>query len=384
MAPKPLGVGIIGGSPDRGWAVDAHIPALDALGELYKLTAVATSRPESAKAAEQKFGVKAYSDHRELVADPEVDVVVVSVKVPEHFKLVSSALESGKRVICEWPLGNGAAEAAKLAEEAAKRGIPNLVGLQARSAPAFNYIRDLIREGFVGEIMSTSVIGSGNFPAEASVPSFYSYLLDRKNGATTLTIPFSHFTDAMQYALGREFVEVSANLAVRRPKVPVVGGGELEATAHDQISVSGVLEGGAPATVAFKFYRSPGANFLWEINGTKGDLSITGPSGHVQMFDVEIKGSQHGKALEAMPVPEKFHWVPAGVPKGSPFNVAQAYVQVADDWAGKEVAGRSPAPTFADAVKQHRFVEAIEAAAETGIKHVRGSDGLWKPAAAKI
>ena len=46
---------------------------------------------------------------------PEVDLVVVTVKVPHHRELVPSALEAGKHVYCEWPLGNGLAEARKLA-----------------------------------------------------------------------------------------------------------------------------------------------------------------------------------------------------------------------------------------------------------------------------
>lgn len=370
---KPLGVGIIGGSAARGWAKDAHIPALNALKGLYELKAVATSNAESAAAAEKAFGVKAYSDYNELVKDPNVDVVIVSVKVPEHLKLTTAALNNKKHVICEWPLGNGTQEAIQLTELAEKNGVKTVVGLQARSSPAFNYIRDLIKEGYIGDIMSTSIIGAGNFPASMAVPPFYHYLLDIKNGATTLTIPFSHFTDAMQYALGKEFVEISANLATMRKNVPSSDG---KATAHDSISVSGVLEGGVLCTVGFRFYKSEGANFIWEINGTKGDLSITGPSGHVQMFDVVIKGSQNGEPIKELAVPEKYFWSPKETPRGFPYNVAQAYVQAADDWAGKST-GRPSAPTFRDAVKQHRVVEAIEEAARSGVKQLRGADGVW-------
>lgn len=377
MTTKPLGVGIVGASPERGWALDAHLPALASLGHLYELQAVATSRPESAAAAQEKFKCKAYSDYRELCNDENVDVVVVSVKVPQHFELVSAALNANKRVICEWPLGNGTAEAIKLTELAASKGLGNVVGLQARSSPAFAFLRDLIREGKIGEVVSTSAIGAGSFPFGAAVPSFYSYLLDKANGATTLTIPFSHFTDALQFALGKEFVEVSANLAVMQDKVPLSSGGELPATAADQISVAGVLEGGVLATIAYRFYKSAGHQFVWEINGTKGDITVTAPSGHVQMSPLEIRASFDGQPMEKLEVPDKYYWVPESTPRGVPLNVAQAYVQAADDWAGKGP-GRPHAPTFADALVQHRFVEAIEEAAKSGIKQIRGEDGSWR------
>src|SRR5207249_11512965 len=62
---------------------------------------------------------------------------------------------------CEWPLGNGLQEAEKLAALAKKKGVLAVAGLQARSAPSVAYVRDLIRQGYVGEVLSTTLIGSG-------------------------------------------------------------------------------------------------------------------------------------------------------------------------------------------------------------------------------
>ena len=88
----PLGVGIIGVSPVRGWAGTAHIPALRALSN-YEIRALSAHSAESARAAGEVFGVGAvFSDHRELVTQPDIDVVAVTVKVPHHRELVSAAL----------------------------------------------------------------------------------------------------------------------------------------------------------------------------------------------------------------------------------------------------------------------------------------------------
>src|SRR5207247_3242324 len=156
--PKRIRVGIIGASPDRGWAADAHIPALTSLSDDFEITALSTSRRESAEAASKLFGVPvAFDNHQELVTRADVDVVAITVKVPYHLELATAALGAGKAVYCEWPLGNGLAEAQTLAALAKKQGVLAVAGLQARSAPAVAYVRDLLQQGYVGEVLSTTL-----------------------------------------------------------------------------------------------------------------------------------------------------------------------------------------------------------------------------------
>src|SRR5256885_14631775 len=148
---KRIRVGIIGANPDRGWAAQAHIPALKSLSDDFEITALSTSRRESADAARKLFGVPvAFDNHRELVNRADVDVVAIAVKVPYHLALATAALDAGKAVYCEWPLGNGLQEAETLAALAKKKGVLAVVGLQARSAPSVAYVRDLIQQGYVG------------------------------------------------------------------------------------------------------------------------------------------------------------------------------------------------------------------------------------------
>src|SRR5580704_13884722 len=102
MHGSTIGVGIVGASSGGGgWAVTAHIPALQALTD-YRLVAVSTSRRESAEAASREFGIPAFDNHEELIVHPGIDLVVVTVKVPLHARLVSDALDAGKMVYCEW------------------------------------------------------------------------------------------------------------------------------------------------------------------------------------------------------------------------------------------------------------------------------------------
>src|SRR5205823_3054198 len=159
---RRIRVGIIGANPDRGWAAQAHIPALRSLPNEFEITAVSTTRRESADAASELFDVPlAFDNHQELVNSSVVDVVAVTVKVPYHFELATAALEAGKAVYCEWPLGNGLHEAETLAALAKKQRVLAVAGLQARSAPAVAYVRDLVEQGYVGEVLSTTLVGSG-------------------------------------------------------------------------------------------------------------------------------------------------------------------------------------------------------------------------------
>src|SRR5437016_10491908 len=159
MPGSTLGVAIIGVSPTRGWAATAHIPALRALPN-FELRALSAHSAESARAAGEAFGVStAFSDHEKLVTQPDIDVVTVTVKVPHHRELVSAALGAGKAVYCEWPLGRNLDDAQAMARLAAEQGVRTVVGLQGRQAPAIEFVQELLRDGYVGEVLSTTMVG---------------------------------------------------------------------------------------------------------------------------------------------------------------------------------------------------------------------------------
>ncbi|MGH7061968.1 MAG: Gfo/Idh/MocA family protein, partial [Stellaceae bacterium] len=131
MADK-IRLGLIGASVSGTWSARAHLPALRESAEV-ELTAVCTTRAESAEAARRAWGAKlAFDDWRRMVASPEIDAVTVVVRVPSHYPPAKAALEAGKHVYCEWPLGRTTAEAAELAGLAKARGLVTAIGLQAR------------------------------------------------------------------------------------------------------------------------------------------------------------------------------------------------------------------------------------------------------------
>src|SRR4051794_20864135 len=285
-----IGVGIVGGSPGGGWAALAHIPAVQNLPQ-YELRAVSTSRAESAREAAHAFGVRGYDDHRDLIADPAVDLVVVAVRVPFHHEIVSAALAAGKMVYCEWPLGNGLDEAVDLHTRATKAGALTAVGLQGRFTPAVARAAELVADGYVGRVLATTMVGSGLAWGPELLAS-QEYLADDAHGVTTLTVTTMHAVDALCWVLG-EVDAVSAELAVGHPEIRIIGEGRVvPVTSPDQIAIAGRLGDRAPVSVFFRGGRSRGANFRWEINGSEGDLVLTADDGNIQVVDARLEGAR--------------------------------------------------------------------------------------------
>jgi predicted dehydrogenase len=367
MAEAKLRVGIIGANVRYGWGSSAHIPALRVIPG-FEITAVCTSRQQTADETAKHFGIPlAFADVDELVRSPEVDLVSICVRVPFHYRMGMAALNSGKHLFCEWPLAATTEQARQMRDLAASKGLANMVGLQARGAPPINRLRDLIREGYVGRVLScTLVVSTPNWGSEFT-PS-RSYLADRSTGATLLTIPGGHSIDALCYCLG-EFKSVSSVVATQRSEVKITETNEtVRMTSPDQVLVSGVLESGAVASVHIKGGTANGTPLLFEIHGTGGDLLVAparpGSQASVQISELTIRGSQRGKPLEQLPIPESYRVAPAAVPAGPALNVGQLFARMAQDLR----AGRASDPGFELAFKRHALLDAIQKASDTGVR----------------
>jgi predicted dehydrogenase len=317
-----------------------------------ELRGLVASSQESARAAAQAHHVDlAFDNVADLAGREEIDLIVVSVKVPEHRALVLPALAFGKPVFCEWPLATSLAEAEELL--AAAGGVRTFIGLQGRSSPVVRYLRDLVAEGYVGEVLSTTLIGSGGIWGP-TIHGSGLFLLDRDKGATMLTIPFGHTIDSVAAVLGG-FTDLKATSATRRSQVTNTDTGDLvPMTAEDQVAITGILANGAVAAVHYRGGASEGTTFLWEINGTEGDLQITSP-GDLNQGHVVIRGSSGGQGLTELTVPSSYDDFP-GL-RGQPAHaVAHAYAQIRLDLTDDT----HVVPDFAHARQVHQLLDAIQ------------------------
>lgn len=361
MAGK-IRVGIVGATVTpggSGWGANAHVPALHALPE-YELKAVCTAHEDTARASAAAFGAElAFHDINTMLAHPDIDLVVVSVKVPIHYELVMPSLRAGKPVFCEWPLGANLAEAEAMAGLARERGLHTMVGLQARSDPTLSYARELVAEGYVGDVLTVNLTSFGQMLVER--PSGRVWQGERAAGANTLTIQGGHGIDALCYVLG-EFAEVSARVTTQIKEWRLIDtGATVPVDAPDNISVAGRLVGGAEVTVQVAAVPVNPGGYHLEIYGREGALTVAS-AGSANIGPSQLYGARGKDVPATLPAPDRLTLVPEGAPAGPPRNVAQAYARLADAYA----AGGGFEPDFDLAVKRHRLLDAIERSSSEG------------------
>ncbi|MET8976487.1 Gfo/Idh/MocA family oxidoreductase [Streptomyces sp. NPDC004539] len=368
---EPIRVGVIGASPDRGWATAAHLPALTALPD-FEITAVATTRTGSARrAAELAGAAHAFTDPARLSGHPDVDLVVVAVKTPDHAGLVLPALDAGKHVYCEWPLARTTKEAEVMAEAAARAGVHHAVGLQARHAPAVRHARSLLTRGAIGRVTGVNVYAARAKGVGGTITSDAVYTLDRRNGAGTLEVAGGHTLDLLEYLTG-PVSRLSADLCVRQPRLTVSDTAEsVGVTSPDHVMVQGLLSTGVPVSVHIHDGKSGDARTRLEFSGTRGSLAVVseGPAaGHgIQVSDIHLyETAAPGAAWRHVDTPPDR--ATPDVPATAVRNVAELYSALAADIR----TGSRTVPDFETGLRLHGLLDTIRTADETVSGQVRG------------
>jgi predicted dehydrogenase len=358
MADK-IRIGLIGASVKGTWSARSHLPAMQA-GSDVELTAVCTTRAESAEAARRAWGARlAFDDWRKMVASPEIDAVAIVVRVPSHYAPTKAALEAGKHVYCEWPLGRTTAEAVELAALAKVKGLVTAVGLQARVNPTVMYMKEQIEAGFVGEVMAVHV--SLMREGVLSRPSHRTWQRDAELGANTLTIANGHTVDAMRFVTA-DFNRLSAVVATQAKQWLDTGTNTwLDVSSPDNVLISGRLSNGAVASVHIGAVPFAGSGYRMEIYGRDGTLVATGEDSP-QLSAVSLHGAKGGNTIAPMPVPQRCTLAAPGTPAGEAVNVGQMYTLFAR--AIRD--GERRQPTFETAVELHRLVDAVKLASDNG------------------
>jgi len=360
-----IGVGIVGASAERGWARVAHVPALQVLEE-FDIRGVSTTRMASARAVADALDIAlAFDNHKELVERPEIDLVVVAVKVPEHRSIVRDALAAGKMVYCEWPLARNLHEAEELAAFAREKKAKTIVGLQGSAHPPIRFLRDLIRQGVIGRPLSTSIRAH---PSEAMWyghfhPPF-EFMADSSNGATMLSIAVGHALEPLAQVLG-EFTSLSAIVLNQRGDgVRLHDGSGMKNDAPDEIAAVGLLRNEVVASLHYSAGKVVGKAMSWEIQGSTGSLLVeSSAAGYLHMGDPDITLTQGTAPPRRISVPPAYMHNYPGL-AGPAAGVARLYSRLAADLR----TGTSTVPDFDTALRRHRTLDAFGTSFATGVR----------------
>jgi len=369
MSDKQISVGIVGANAKSSWAKVSHIPAINGLPSL-KLAAVATRNEQSAREAAEAFGAERwFSDPFAMISDDRIDVITVSVKVPEHRELVLAALHAGKAVYCEAPLGR-TVEAEEMA--GAVGLLHTAIGLQGRLNPAVRRAAQLISSGKIGRPLNARIV-STNVGFGPELPSSYDYFNKKSSGANLLTINAGHTLDMLEAVLG-PIIEVDARTEILWPVVRLTDTGEesLRETA-DHVAVLGKTLSGAAFTADIHGGVAPqDTRSSFEIRGSEAWLSLT--SDHPYGF-------QSGDLKLTSNIPFATPEEPAisGGFMGAAINVGEVYAHLVRDLH----VGTYSTPDFGHALHNARLIDAVRRAAEQGerqkVTSLQGTDLEQKP-----
>jgi predicted dehydrogenase len=350
---KEIRVGIVGADTKASWAKLSHVPAINGLPGL-KLAAVATRNEQSARQAAEAFGADSwFSDPFAMMRDDLIDVVTIAVKVPAHRELVLAALNAGKAVYCEAPLGRTVAETEEMASAA--RSVHTAIGLQGRLNPAGRRAAQLVSSGKIGRPLNARII-SATVGFGPEMPSTHDYFNKISSGANLLTITAGHTLDVVEAVLG-PIIEVDARTEILWPTIKLVDTDEdsVRETA-DHVDILGKTQSGATFTGVIRGgVASEDARFSFEIEGSEGWLNLT--SDHPYGFQAGDLKLTSNVAF----VPPEEPAVSGGL-MGAAINVGEIYAHLARDVH----AGIYSTPDFDHAFHSARLIEAVTRAAERG------------------
>ncbi|HIC94381.1 MAG TPA: Gfo/Idh/MocA family oxidoreductase [Anaerolineae bacterium] len=276
--------GVIG----LGFIAPAHVEALRRLGDV-EVVAVAGARHGTAEAKAAQLGVpRAYADWRDLVADPDVQVVHNCTPNFLHYEVNMAAIEAGKAIVCEKPLAMDAQQAAELLRAVKAAGVIHAVCLNNRMYPLTQEMKARVARGDIGEVR---LVHGAYLQDWLLYETDYNWRIDPAMGGAARTVGDigTHWLDLAQFVTGLKIAAVYADLVTflprrRKPKAHVdafAGLGlkpeeyeEVEVTTEDCGLILLRFENGARGACVLSQMCAGRKNYLTlEVYGARGSLA---------------------------------------------------------------------------------------------------------------
>jgi predicted dehydrogenase len=342
MARQTLRVGLVGAGANTRLR---HIPGLRALPDV-EIVAVCNRRPSSTAAAAREFGIPRTHERWEaLVADPDIDAIVIGTWPYLHCPITLAALEAGKHVLTEARMAMNAAEAHRMLAAARRHShlitqiVPSPYGLKAHDVVA-----ELIASGYLGDVREVQLVSIGG--ALADPAAALSWRQDATlSGYNMLTLGILHET-LMRWTppVLRVLAQVHAFIPSR---IDPESGVRRAVGTPDSVQVLAVLEGGARAVYHVSGVAPVGQRMDVHLYGSEGVL-------HYDLLRDRLWGASRRRGqqeLEEIPIPPE---------KARAWRVEADFVD----------AIRSGAPIrltdFATGVAYMEFTEAVARSARHG------------------
>src|SRR3954447_5668940 len=384
---KTLGVGMVGYSfmgaaHSQAWRNAARFFDLPMRTDM---VAVAGRNGDVVTAAAARLGwAAAETDWKQLLTRDDVHLVDVCAPGDAHAEIAIAALDADKHVLCEKPLANTVAEAAAMAEAAARaqrRGVRSMVAFNYRRVPAIALARQLVEAGRLGEIRHVRAQYLQDWIVDPAFPLVWRLQKDRA-GSGALGDLGAHIVDLAQFVSGQRVTGVSGltETFVKERPLPASstglsasgGGGTGAVTVDDAALFLTRFDGGALGAFESTRFATGRKNALrLEVNGSLGSLAFDFEAmNELQFYDGSEDAETAG--FRRILVTEPGHpYLSAWWPPGHLIGYEHSFTHEIRDLVEAIGEGRAPAPSFADGLQVQQVLAAVEASAAAG--------SCWQP-----
>jgi predicted dehydrogenase len=370
MAGKTLKVGII----SANWSLKVHGAAWRRTPGI-EVAAICTAHQETAEAAARAYDIpKAYWNHEEMSADPELDIIDIGTRPSFRLPMVMAALRNGKHVYDALPFAMSVADADAMRDLQRAQGVTGVVDAQFRWSPAAQQMKAMIDAGFIGRPLG--------FNAQLFLPLFvvdglpycysawsgatdpYYWLADKTSGGSGWRNFATHALLFLTHLLG-PVEEATGMLTTGVPEWFLPNGDVLRPETHDLGSATLRLANGAIGSLQTGWCMPDTEGWRIEVWGDRGRLLITdssfGNGLSATLFAGDGRPMPYGeRACREVPIDDGYYAVP-----GSATATGTPQPFVAMDWMFGDMVraireGREGSPSFTEAAAVHRVVEAVE------------------------
>lgn len=311
--------------------------------------------------AERYDGEGTTTDWRELVADPQIDLLINAAPNILHREPSVAAARAGKHIFCEKPLAAAAAEAYETWRSVEATGVKHMCGFLHRSIPALNLAREMIAGGELGEVRH---FRSRFLLSMLRPDGSLSWRFSRgQAGSGALGDLGSHHIDQARFLVG-EVRRVGA-LTKTWSRDPT---GRIDDVNDDAFVCAAELENGA--TASFEASRVAAGHNLGgsiEVDGTKRSLAF-----HMERLN-ELVILEPGRGSRTQMVTGAAHpyadfWLPVGIQGQHPLGWNECFAHQARHMLAAVALGEPvpPCATLEDGYRVAEIVEAIERSAQSG------------------
>jgi predicted dehydrogenase len=211
---KHVKIGCIG----AGFALEGMYGPILRYMEAGRLEAVADRDPARLKWAEQTLGIqRTYSSVDEMLAEKSIDAVIIALPIQQHEQCVMKAVQAGKHVFCEKPMGRTVEECDRMIAACAAKGLQLMVGFQKRFNKSMMLAKSIIEQGRIGEVFLVEAKWTRPFPVmnkdRIAVEEHVGWRHEADTRGGIFQDMGSHTVDLCRWWLG-DIAEVSGELAI--------------------------------------------------------------------------------------------------------------------------------------------------------------------------